>query len=539
MSRPYDMSRDADASDKPPGWFPNMTAEISYVAVDYGLYDLRWWLPRYIVAEGVVKLGSFGALPMKYERTYDDYHVIGSAVAAAAPDTAWVRPCRPPMSMTVRMTTSTVSVVERDTAKVDEETRARLAAARARRDSIAAADSIRENRPHCTPREYTVTQRSDSVLLHSAELPESIYAGETLLSEGELDAIAERIEDIPEVPWLLSRPDFAFGPGGPGLLRYNRVEALSIGARARIDMGRISALGELRIATADAAVSAELGLQRETTTRSYHAGVYRRLSSVDPANEPFSISSSLGALLLCNDQSLLYRSTGAEFMLSPATARTQWYSLRMFAERQSAVRRNTNFSMRHLLDSDHIFPENIVADPADQVGGELLLRHDFGLNPAAPRAGIELRTRAEAGTYEFLQPALRLHTTFPLPLHLPVNLAFGGELAAGTSAGTVPTQSLWYVGGTNTLRGYEIGAMRGNAFWRGRGEIATRLPLARIALFSDVAGAGAREDWTDGRPLLSVGAGVSLLDGIVRLDLAHALREPGGWRLHMYTGGVF
>jgi hypothetical protein len=38
---------------------------------------------------------------------------------------------------------------------------------------------------------------------------------------------------------------------------------------------------------------------------------------------------------------------------------------------------------------------------------------------------------------------------------------------------------------------------------------------------------------------MSAGVGASLLDGIFRLDLARALREPKGWRLHLYMGGVF
>ncbi|NIP58048.1 MAG: hypothetical protein GWM92_21175 [Gemmatimonadetes bacterium] len=43
-------------------------------------------------------------------------------------------------------------------------------------------------------------------------------------------------------------------------------------------------------------------------------------------------------------------------------------------------------------------------------------------------------------------------------------------------------------------------------------------------------------DLDDG--LVSVGGGVSALDGLIRLDLARALREPVGWRLELYVDAV-
>jgi hemolysin activation/secretion protein len=99
-------------------------------------------------------------------------------------------------------------------------------------------------------------------------------------------------------------------------------------------------------------------------------------------------------------------------------------------------------------------------------------------------------------------------------------------------------QSNWFMGGASTVRGYPVGAMSGNAFWRARGELATRLPIARLAVFSDMAWAGSREDFASSRPLMSVGAGVSFMDGIVRFDVAHALRDSRDWRVYLYMGGI-
>jgi len=35
-----------------------------------------------------------------------------------------------------------------------------------------------------------------------------------------------------------------------------------------------------------------------------------------------------------------------------------------------------------------------------------------------------------------------------------------------------------------------------------------------------------------------VGIGGSLLDGLVRMDIARALRAPTGWRLELYVDGI-
>jgi hemolysin activation/secretion protein len=111
-------------------------------------------------------------------------------------------------------------------------------------------------------------------------------------------------------------------------------------------------------------------------------------------------------------------------------------------------------------------------------------------------------------------------------------------MAAGAAFGDVPVQSLWYLGGPATMRGYSGNAARGEAFWRGRAEIARAAPGARIVLFSDAGWAGPRDDVQLDPLLLSAGIGASFLDGLLRLDLAHALREPRGWRFDIHLDGA-
>jgi hypothetical protein len=517
LARQFVFNSDGDKGDRPPGWFPTMSVDLTHLAVDYGLYDLHWWLPRYVIAQGVLHLGPLGTMPMNYERTYTDYEVTGNPDAPRLPrDSASLRACTPRTSINISVHTGDGGGMER------------------RAERSAEAEPGAGKAPNCIQREYHVTQAPDSVLLNGTYLPGSIYAGETLLSQSELDDIAKRIGDLPDVPWVVGTPHVALGFGGPGLVRYNRIEGVSVGARGEVDLGRAAALGEVRYGFADREVSAELALQRDAATRTYRLGGYHRLVPTDQELRPFTLPSSLGSVLLGVDDAKFFRATGAELVVAPAQALPQWYSLRAYHEKQEDVDVNTDFSLRHAIDKDYVFTRNIEADAATQSGAELTLRHDFGMNPSGLRAGLEVGARGETGTFQFVRPSATVRLGSPFPL----GLAAAVEGAAGTSAGDVPVQSNWFMGGATTVRGYPVGAMSGNAFWRARGELATRLPIARLAVFSDMAWAGSREDFASSRPLMSVGAGVSFMDGIVRFDVAHALRDSRDWRVYLYMGGI-
>ena len=128
---------------------------------------------------------------------------------------------------------------------------------------------------------------------------------------------------------------------------------------------------------------------------------------------------------------------------------------------------------------------------------------------------------ASVGDYNFA----RFSTTTRVTVPLPGRLVAGAELGAGASGGIVPLQSLWFLGGPATLRGYAGGTIAGPDFWRGRLEVANSFPGARVALFSDAGWAGRGDDLATGQPIISAGAGVSFLDGLLRIDLSQSFER--------------
>jgi hypothetical protein len=55
--------------------------DVDFMAIDYGLWNLEWWLPRIAVARGVAQIGRF-QVPLAYERTYSDYIIQGDTAEA-------------------------------------------------------------------------------------------------------------------------------------------------------------------------------------------------------------------------------------------------------------------------------------------------------------------------------------------------------------------------------------------------------------------------------------------------------------------------
>jgi surface antigen Omp85-like protein len=515
---------------------PPVRAELQHFTIAYGLMHLRWWLPRLISASGVIQVGAIRA-PMQFERSYSYDRVLGDTLATliAKRDTA-DSTVAIPKTCRVRATRGVKTVIEGDSAwsaryrKQLEERHQRL---RARSDSlIAHGDTARARRvreaEECG-RHYTITIRDSMSLVTSTELPPSIYGdAQELTGAEELRRLAELINKLPLAPWQMSGPMFSWGPG-KGLMRYNKVEGLSIGARAQFDFGRLRSDLTAHFGSADLAPKAEVGVTRSTPRSLTRLGLYRRLNVMDEASGFGGLSASFDALFFGEDDRDYFRTTGIELGRRPAETRTQWYELGIFAEQQRGVARETNFSIAHVINRRNTFQPNLAAQFADQMGGHLTLRTAMGQNPARFRWNGDLTMLGSLGSYDFTRGSARLLFGIPLPARFAASL----EGAAGTSTGDVPVQSLWFLGGPSSVRGYDSGEASGTAFWRARAELGSPVKVARLVGFTDLGWAGDRDQFAERVALLSVGAGASLLDGIIRLDVARALRGQRAWRLHL------
>ncbi len=499
-SRDFDFDRDHAAFDSDddsdvPAFLKPVRLDVRYITVEYGLWEMRWWMPRLMAFEGSLQTGPL-RFPVTIELTYSDYTVEGDRHGL---------PELPPVVLRL------------------------------------AGDPHGEARTHRYPIRVVVADTSQ--LVDSPYLPGSIFAaGDRLIPAREIRELGDRLGSLPSPPWHVERPvvTLPWQPGR-GLLRYNRVEGLSAGGRMDLELGR----GRLdltgRLGSADLVPNVELGIDIPTFRHDWRVAGYHRLASADPTSHPFGIRNSLGALLFGRDDGIYYRASGAELLIDPASG-AGFFRARVYAERQARADHNTDFSLRRVFNEGHRFAPNIEAHRADQVGAALGFGWDRGLDPAGSRWAAWVDARGETGTYAFLQPGVTLSGGVPLPGRL-VGVV---EVGAGTTFGSAdahgliaPLQSHWFIGGPATLRGFPSGAFAGQDYGRVRVEVANRMPAARLVLFGDAGWAGTFDEFHARQAGVSAGAGASLLDGLLRVDLARSLNPTRDWRLDVYSELLF
>lgn len=536
--------QDSTARDEIPVWvkplISPMRAQVSAVAVEYGLYQGRFWLPRLRSAEGDAQV-SFMHVPFKLEQSFRYASVNGTD---SLPPIVVAETAHPPDSL---------SETDRDKWR-DSVREVRRETRRAVRDSV--RQGLKADPEKCDSTGYRLTTRRQSrssdlkiavrvpcdldALEHSAELPKSIYDdGEELFGSREKDAL------LREALKMGAQPPFAFGAVPPTLkwglefVRFNRVEGLSAGALLEQPLGAgYSASLLARVGHADFEPNAELTLARSNLATTIRGRAYNRLVSASDWGNPLSFGSSISALLFGRDEGFYYRATGAE--IEWEHTRGALLTWKMFAERQRTAAADNGFSLGPR------FIPNITTRTGQFAGMAARVVHTKGLDPNGFRLFTDLRAEGAASDSAgaaYGRGALELTFTQGLG-----RVAGGGgavaaalTLSGGTSVGALPIQRQWYLGGSHTVRGQKADTSQtGNAYWLGRLELGRTIQAVRPIVFGDIGWVGNRDSLSAvGRPMSGVGIGASVLDGLIRADLARGLYPQRRLRLDLYIEAKF
>ena len=352
-----------------------------------------------------------------------------------------------------------------------------------------------------------------------------------------LGALAGPADSLPAT--LAAMPvTFRWGAQRPDLVRYNRVEGLSVGARGQIRpttfVGPLSLSATVRVGTGDQVPNGRLDVTRETLHRRVTWSVFHELAPVEEEARHLGIGNSLTAALFGRDEGDYYRRAGTWLEWTPPSAERRAFRVRAYAERHTTAAATTDFNAWHLGNGDWTFRDNLRADAGWDVGALVTLAPWWGTDPRLPQGGVEFTVQGAGGDFEYARAALRGRTLLPLQGDVRVAL----EAAGGTSWGTPPLQRRWFLGGAPSLRGFAPATLAGTSFVRTRAEVARRFAFGALSLFSDAGWAGDRADvrWDD--TLASVGVGLSLSDGLIRLDGARAVRGGRAFRLDFYLDGI-
>jgi hypothetical protein len=541
-----DDSAHADPKKEVPAWaqalVSPMRATVGAITIEYSLHDERWWLPKSRAVDVTAEV-SFMRVPFTLEQRFDYLSVFPAAGLPAAPDSllvelAAVHDGAHADTASADSAAHGAALADADSARSDS---ARAAARRARRakraSECAQTGGYTERRS-----EYDGALRilvrvpcDTARLAHSADLPPSIFdaAEETFGAKEREELVRQALSYTAQAGWAPQRPRIRYGLGD-GLLRYNRVEGLSPGVAADVSFGAgYTARALARIGTADLQPNGELAIARSNGRSELRLGVYRRLEAANDWGSPLGFGSSLRALLFGDDEGFYYRTWGGE--LAGADLLGSGLAWRLFAEQQSDAKLETQFSLAHAF-GHHRFPNNIDASDGNVAGLGVRRTDSFGLDPHGFRLLTDLRAERAVGAFDYSRAALDLTLSHGLGRWLDGAVTAG----AGTSGGRVPSQRLWYIGGARTVRGERAGTAAGDAYWLGRLELGGSVVGARPVLFYDAGWAGSRRDWSrPGRPLSGAGAGVSFLDGLIRLDVARGIAPERRWTSYLYVEASF
>jgi len=369
----------------------------------------------------------------------------------------------------------------------------------------------------------------ERALTTSAALPPAYASDEALFDTRSRDELLAALDLSLQPAFAPQRPTIR---AGADLLRYNRVEGLSVGVLATQVLGAgytVTAQG--RIGHADRHANGELALERSNGRRVVTGAIYHRLAAANPQwGSALSLGASLPAFLYARDEGFYYRTMGVE-LGEQREQRAGSLEYRLFLEREWTAGDTSvinTFSLGRLV-GNRRFRENVVAEPSAVTGVSLAWLRAIGSNPEGLRLTTATRLEAGTGTFEYARAELEGTLTRPLG---PLAAAFTGSV--GSSTGRVPAQRRWYLGGLRTVRGQVANTQHGDAFWLTRAEVGTRRGAVRPVAFFDAGWAGSRTAFGRVQPQRGAGVGMGFLDGLFRIDVSRGLNYTKRWRTDLY-----
>lgn len=465
--------------------------------LEYALQDGRYWMPYRQVIAGRVRLplASDVVIPFQATTTFDDYEInTGRNIAFTLPL---------PDSGTVK------SKAER----------------RARRDSLRA-----ERRSGDGERSWNVagTWPGGRYELHRPSNDSlARYAGWTDSLELESDAAeARRIRQAEVELARMSEtlPDSLTGEARHGIayerladaVRYNRVQGLSfgLGYQVRVPGVRFTGLyGTVRYGLSDDRITGRLTLLRDAPGGRLAVSGYRDIADLDPLSPGQNFGNSLNALLAAHDNAdyALVDGGSVAFETSLATGLDLGIGARV--ERQTSVATVAQSEVNDFLGGSGVFPPNQPVDEGTYGGGWIRVSDLLGTRwrVTADALGGEGRTTG------------RLFGE----LRHDVGGGRGATLRVKGGIATRPTlqQSLFRLGGLNTVRGFDYGSRRGSAFWAAQLDLSPLKGKLRPIVFVDAGQAEVPSRLFSSKALVGGGVGLSVVGNFarIRLDLSHPL----------------
>ena len=521
-----DVARDVDDFAGPeaslamrliPGVFKPAGIRLTSATVEYSLWEFEHWLPRSARMEVLMTAGVLkGRLVMDVSYEFASVVTASEDPSADAPqteaaDSAYV-----------------ATLVAREGAGYEL----------MGRESVARGKSSR-----------FIVPKDLSLLDISPHLPPPVWEdAEGFASTAELEEYIGTLAEVPVASYSLNPWAFRYGWGSPEMIRYNRVEGLAAGLEfdAVLD-GPYTLRSVGFFGLADGKAKLRVDLERSTESRLLALGGFHELRATDANAGHLRFGNSVTALFTGRDEGEYHRAVGVDLTWKPPVGERESFAARVYRERHSAVETRASFALLGAFDDDWRFRPNLEADQTDETGAELTASSWWGEEPDRTQGGVDFygqaaRSRPVEGERDavgFFRASAIARARIPFTGDEWTGWRLGVEVGGGTTWGDAPAQRAWFLGSASTLRGYEPSVRGGSSFMRGRVEVAKVFAGVGGTVFYDVGWAGDRGEFDSGDVLSAAGLGITVMDGLIRADVANGLRGPEKrFRFYLYADAI-
>ena len=305
-------------------------------------------------------------------------------------------------------------------------------------------------------------------------------------------------------------------------LRYDRIQGLSLGLGYRLrvpGMDDAGLHGTVRYGLSDDRVTGRLTFLRDAPGGRLQISGYREISNFDPFAPGHGFSNTLDALFAGHDNGDYSLVHGGSIGFETSLATGLDIGIGVSAQRERSIGREAKSTVNDFLGGTGEFPPNPPI--ADGTYGGLWARLDgFGRRRWTVTADLHAGEGTSTGR-----------------LYGRIRQGVGGgrgvtlELKAGLATSPTLPQSLFRLGGVSTVRGFEYGTVRGQAFWAARLDFTPLRRRLRPVVFVDAGQAARAEDLFSSKALVGAGIGLSLFRGVLRFDLSHAVSPDVGGKV--------
>jgi hypothetical protein len=297
--------------------------------------------------------------------------------------------------------------------------------------------------------------------------------------------------------------------------RYDRVQGYSVGLGYRVRLEGIDfdeLQGTVRYGFSDQRVTGRLSLIRDAPSGRMALSAYHDVADIDPFSAGQTLGNTFNAIFTAHDNGdYALVTVGGSLSYETSISAGRDLSIWGKVEKQSSILRQAKSDVNDFLGGDGQFREN--APIADGTFAGLGARMS-----GAGRLDWWLAADGLAGA-----------GTTTGRIYGQVKRSIGGKSGATVRAkagiATAPTlpQMAFRLGGLETVRGFDYGAARGQAFWAAQLDVAPIPSRIRPVFFVDAGQAAKPSGLFSSKALVGAGVGLSLLRGALRFDLSRPL----------------